>query len=336
MILDDSGRLIWFKAVRDRELAMDFRVQRYRGVPVLTWWQGRLIGGEGRGEGVIYDNHYEAVRRVRAGNGFRADSHEFELTPQGSALLVVYDAVRRDLRSVGGRRNGVVVQAVVQEIDIETGLVLFEWHSLGNIGLAESSERVPRTRAQWDYVHLNSVALDAAGNFIVSARHTNAVYRLSRASGRILWRLGGERSDFRMGDGTRFAKQHDARPQPDGSLTLFDNSAPPPVREASRAVTIVLDTERMTATLRGALTHPGKLLSATQGNAQRLRVAACSSAGAHVAGSPNTTPRDDSCSTATSDAATTATARTASRGRAGRRRRPSCSRPAEATGSSPA
>jgi hypothetical protein len=73
-----------------------------------------------------------------------------------------------------------------------------------------------------------------------------------------------------MGAGTRFAQQHDARPHPDGSVTIFDNSAPPPVREASRAVTIALDTGRKTATLRSALIHPDKLLSATQGNAQRL------------------------------------------------------------------
>jgi hypothetical protein len=160
------------------------------------------------------------------------------------------------------------VQAVVQEIDIATGLVLFEWHSLGNIGLSESHEPVPERSAQWDYVHANSVALDAGGDVIVSARHTSSVFRISRESGRILWRLGGSRSDFRMGEGTHFYNQHDARPQADGTLTLFDNSAPPPRRKASRAITLRLDGDR--ATLVQALTHPEGLLSATQGGAQRL------------------------------------------------------------------
>ena len=129
---------------------------------------------------------------------------------------------------------------------------------------------MPERSGQWDYVHANSVALDGAGDFIVSARHTSSVLRISRATGRILWRLGGARSDFRMGEGTRFAKQHDARPQADGTLTLFDNSAPPPQREASRAITLRLDSERRTATLVQALKHPDNLLSATQGGAQRL------------------------------------------------------------------
>ena len=270
MIIDDSGHVVWFNAIGNRELASDFRVQSYRGQPVLTWWQGRLIGGEGRGEGKIYDSSYRPIRRVRAGNGFSADTHEFELTSRGTALLLIYDAVRRDLRSVGGSRRGIAVQAVVQEVDIATGLVVFEWHSLGNIGLSESHQRVPRYDGQWDYVHANSVALDAAGDFIVSARHTSAVYRISRRTGRIIWRLGGERSDFRMGAGTRFWNQHDARMQPDGSLTLFDNSAAPPMRRASRAVTLALDTTRMTATLQTALTHPRGLLSATQGGVQKL------------------------------------------------------------------
>jgi hypothetical protein len=262
MIIDDTGKLIWFRAMRNRELISDFRVQTYRGQPVLTWWQGRLAGGYGRGEGVIYDTSYRAVRRVRARNGHHADVHEFELTDRGSALLIVYDPVRRP--------EGNVVQAVVQEVDLATGLVLFEWHSIGNIALSESFRRRESPRSRWDYVHLNSVALDAHGDFILSARATNAVYKISRATGRIVWRLGGKRSDFRLGPGARFALQHDARLQPDGSITVYDNSASPAVRKRSRAITLVLDEQRKTATLRRALTHPEGLLSATQGSAQRL------------------------------------------------------------------
>ena len=266
MIVDDFGRLVWFNAVGNRELATDFRVQSYLGKPVLTWWQGRLSGGHGRGEGVIYDTRYRPVRRVRAGNGFRADEHEFELTPRGTALLVIYDAVRRDLSSVGAK--GYPIQAVVQEIDIATGLVLFEWHSLGNIGLSESHAPKPRGGGAWDYVHANSVALDAHGNFIVSGRLTSAVYKISRRTGKILWRLGGTRSDFRFGEGATFWQQHDARPQPDGTLTLFDNAYPR--RKHSRAVRLALDMGKMTATLRTALTHPAGLLASTQGGVQAL------------------------------------------------------------------
>ena len=268
MIIDDFGNLVWFHPSPNRELATDFRVQTYQGQPVLTWWQGRLSGGEGEGEGVLYDTSYQPVRRVRAGNGFYADGHEFQLTDHDTALLIAYDPILRDLSHIGGR--GSVVQAVIQEIDIATGLVLFEWHSLGNIAYAESHQRLPQYGGKWDYVHPNSVDLDADGDFILSARHTSTVYKISRTTGRIVWRLNGKDSDFKMGPGTSFFNQHDARVEPDGNLTLFDNASPPPKRKASRGLTLKLDTQAMTATLVSARTHPLNLLAATQGGAQRL------------------------------------------------------------------
>ncbi len=270
MILDDDGQVVWFRPAGHREEATDFRVQTYQGKPVLTWWQGRLIGGDGRGEGVIYDDHYRALPRVRAGNGYSMDLHEFELTPQGTALIISYDPVIEDLRAFGGPRDGIVVDGVVQEIDVATGLVLFEWHSIGSVSFEDTHERAPKGHGQWDYMHLNSVALDTDGNLVVSARHTSTVYKLDRSTGKILWRLGGEHSDFKLGPGATFGSQHDARPQPDGTLTLFDNATPPPLRKASRAVTLRLDTQRHTATLARSLSHPDGLLAATQGSVSLL------------------------------------------------------------------
>jgi hypothetical protein len=270
MILDGAGHVVWFKPAGNREEATDFRVQTYQGRPVLTWWQGRLVGGEGRGEGVIYDEHYRPVRRVRAGNGFSADLHEFLLTPQGTALLLSYDRVKMDLRSYGGSRDGTVVDGVVQEVDIDTGLVLFEWHSVDHIPLSDSTARAPKGSEGWDYVHLNSVALNRDGDFIVSARRASTVFRIDRRTGRIVWSMGGKSPTLKMGPGTSFHLQHDARPHPDGTITVFDNSAPPAIRKASRAVTIRVDATTGTATLVRALTHPTGLLSATQGSVQML------------------------------------------------------------------
>ena len=158
----------------------------------------------------------------------------------------------------------------MQEIDIATGLVLFEWHSLGNIGLSESHAPGPRHGGEWDYVHANSVALDADGDFIVSARLTSAVYKISRRTGKILWRLGGTRSDFRWGGEGAFWQQHDARPQPDGTLTLFDKAVPPR-RKHSRAITTRARHGAQGRRRCGqALTHPTGLLVGTQGGVQAL------------------------------------------------------------------
>ncbi|MBE2320645.1 aryl-sulfate sulfotransferase [Solirubrobacter sp. CPCC 204708] len=257
MVIDDRGQLVWFRELPRDTAAFDVRVQSYRGEPVITWWQGKLVGGGGRGEGVIFDAEYDLVRRVRMGNGFKADSHEFTLTPNGTALLIGYDAVYRD--------EGRVLQAVVQEVDVATGLVLFEWHSIGNVATAESYRRRVSRRQHLDYMHLNSVAVAEGGDFVLSARGTNAVYKVSRATGRVLWRLGGKRSDFRQDAGTRFFEQHDVRPGPDDTLTLFDNARR---GHRSRALTVRLDGRR--ARLVASRTHPLDLHASTQGGVQPL------------------------------------------------------------------
>ncbi len=115
MIIDDQGQLVWYSKYTS---ARDFKVQRYRGKPVLTWWEGRVVAGHGEGEYVIFDDSYREINRVRAGNGYRGDLHEFLITPQDTALLMAYEAVRMDLSAVGGPQDGVVLDGIAQEVDI--------------------------------------------------------------------------------------------------------------------------------------------------------------------------------------------------------------------------
>jgi hypothetical protein len=175
------------------------------------------------------------------------------ITERGTALLMAYDYVQRNLRRLGGRRNGTVLDNVVQEVDLSTGLVLFEWHSLGQVGLDDSRSR-PRGERAWDYFHINSVAEDTDGNLIVGARNTCALYKLDRHTGRILWQLGGRGGDFRMGKGTRFCFQHDARRAGPGRISLFDNAAGPSGRRGARATA----SRRQSASARGRATSPSR------------------------------------------------------------------------------
>ena len=195
------------------------------------------------------------------------------LTDRGTALLLAYDRVapRPALRR-RRPRAGVVVDNVVQEVDLATGLVLFEWHSLGQVALADSRER-PQGRKSWDYFHINSVEADRDGDLIISARNTCALYKLDRETGEIVWQLGGGKgNDFRMGKGTRFCFQHDARRAPDGSITMFDNEAGPPVlARESRAIALRVDEDAKRVRLQRAYTHPGRLLAFNQGAASMQR-----------------------------------------------------------------
>jgi hypothetical protein len=270
LITDDAGHAVWFHPTKPG--AADFRVQHYRGRPVLTWWQGRSTKGVGRGRYEIYDSSYRLVAEVRAGHGLQGDEHEFLITPRGTALITVYAKVPQDLTAVGGPKNGSVFDGIVQEIDIATGRVLFEWHSLEHVGLGESYlSKIPKTASQpYDYFHINSIEPGPNDTLIVSARHTHAVYEISRRTGKVLWRLGGKRSDFEMGPGTRFAWQHDARLHPDGTLTIFDDGAAPAVEKHSRALALRLDSRAMSARLVRAYVHPAGILASSQGNMQML------------------------------------------------------------------
>ena len=270
MILDNSGQPVWFRPLKREELdVMDFKVQTYRGEAVLTFWEGEHTG-YGLGEYVILDRSYGEVRRVRAGNGYRGDHHEFLITPQNTALLTIYDPVRVDLSRVGGPKDGEVLDGIVQEVDIESGEVLFEWHSLDHVSLEESYHRPSKDqKSPFDYFHINSIEVDYDSNLLVSARRTSTVYKIERDSGEVIWRLGGKRSDFEMGPGTRTAWQHDARRQPNGTITIFDNGD---IKkdELSYGLVLEVDEEKMRATLVRRYAHPDRQVAATQGNMQVL------------------------------------------------------------------
>ncbi|KAF7122816.1 hypothetical protein CNMCM5793_000926 [Aspergillus hiratsukae] len=89
-------------------------------------------------------------------------------------------------------------------------ILLDEWSSVGHIPIHESvtvnSWDSPSGQPGWDYVHVNAVDKNAAGDYILSARFTNTIYLVSGQDGHIIWRLGGKFSDF-VQDFT-FSKQH--------------------------------------------------------------------------------------------------------------------------------
>jgi hypothetical protein len=273
MILDEDGSLLWFKALAHGTRASDFRVQRYEGKPVLTWWQDPLVaGGSSDSGGAIADDAYRIVRVVRAGNGYQPDLHEFQLTPRDTAYVTVYDALDCDLRAVGGPTDAAVADTLLQEIDVRTGLVRYEWHSLDHVALADAHTSAAQSsrKTPFDYFHINSVDVQHDGSLLVDSRNTWAAYDVDARTGQVRWRLGGRHSSFKLGAGAAIAYQHDAREQPDGAITFFDNGATPAVHPQSRAIQLRLDTHAMTATLVRVARHDKPLVAGSQGNLQAL------------------------------------------------------------------
>jgi hypothetical protein len=271
-ILEPDGALVWFKPVPPGDEAANLRVQQYEGKPALTWWEGQVIAGHGRGDDYVYSTSYERLAVVHAGNGLQADLHEFDLTPQGTALISAYQPIHWNLASIKGPSAGLLDDSVVQEIDLKTGLVMFEWHALGHVGLGDSYAPTPHLSSTvYDFFHLNSIQPQANGDLLIDARNTWAAYMIDTVTGATLWQLGGKRSSFKLGSGVRFAWQHDAELLPEGNVSIFDDEASPTEGAQSRAITVALDSATHTATLARQLTHPGtRILTQSQGNAQAL------------------------------------------------------------------
>lgn len=281
-IISNTGRTIWFHPVPAGQEAADFRTQTYRGRPVLTWWQGTGLGGLSSGTDYIYDQHYRQIAEVHAGNGYSTDGHEFLITPWNTALILSYATTTADLTSIGGPANQTVIDGVVQEIDIRTGRVLFEWNSQDHVPFAESEQPLPASPSTpWDWFHVNAVHVDTDGNLLVDARDTWTVYKVNRHTGHIVWRLGGKDSTFALraapgqqldSAGEIFAWQHDPEALGHGRYTVFDNdSTGTPLLPHSRAVTIQLDEKARTATLVRSDDQPEGLAAASQGNSQTTR-----------------------------------------------------------------
>jgi Arylsulfotransferase (ASST) len=272
MIVDQAGNLVWFHPLPAGEDATNFEVQQLDGKPVLTWWQGKVLEvGFGQGENVIYDTSYKQVGVVRAGNGYHADLHEIRLTPQGTAWIDAFYPIHMNLSSVHGQSNGVLSDSIVQEIDIKTGFVMWEWHALGHVPISESNNPAPTYNWPWDYVHVNSVDPGNSRDVLLSSRNTWTIYDVDIHSGGIRWRLGGAHSSFKMGAGTRFYWQHDAEFQPGGLISVFDNGSDPPKEKQSRGLLIDANASTHAAALVNQFTNPSRTLLATsQGNTLSL------------------------------------------------------------------
>jgi len=282
-IISNTGRVIWFHPLPARELAGDFRTQTYRHQPVLTWWQGPPnLGAVSGGADYVYNDRYQKIAEVKGGDGYSPDGQEFLITPAGTALTIADTVTTANLTSIGGPADQKVVDSIVQEIDISTGKVLFQWNPAGHVPYADSEQPRPASAATpWDWFYVNAVHLDTDGNLLISARYAWAVYKVSLPTGQIMWKLGGKHSTFKLTAapgqvldqaGEIFAYQHDPEAIGNDEYTVFDDESGTGSTgyqlPYSRVVTIKLDPATRVATLVKSIKQPEDLLASEEGNAQ--------------------------------------------------------------------
>ncbi len=309
LIMDNAGNPVWFHPVSstNQAQATDFRVQHYRGKPVLTWWQGTLAGtvpsSLPAGTALpgaryyVYNQHYQKIRTISARHGFTADVHEFLITPRGEALFLATKVVKADLTPYGGVEDGSYVDFEVQKIHLGTGKLVYAWNVSDHIPLSASIVPAPTTANEvWDAYHLNSIAEAPDGSLLISGRNTWSVYEVDnparRGGGEVRWQVGGKPQSlwpqFDMSDDitgpydSSFQWQHDARYEPVSGvlppgqlqISLFDDAgADDPYPEPfgpGRGLILNLDFHDMTASVLKTYPHDPPLFPNSQGNVESL------------------------------------------------------------------
>ena len=288
-ITDRAGHELWFHAAPAGDVDSDLRTQVLDGKPVLTFWEGTGFGGLSNGTDYVYNDRYRRIAAVHAGHGLTTDGHEFLLTGADDAYILSYDTATANLTSIGGPSDQTVIDGIVQEVNVATGRVLWTWNSARHVPYGNSEQPLPASPSTpWDWFHVNAVHLDTDGNLLIDARDTWTTYKVSRADGQIIWRLGGKESSFRLAAapgqtlnnaGRIFAWQHDPEAIGHDEYTFFDNesagagntgAASTAELGYSRIDTVKLDPATRTATLVATDDQPEQGIASSQGNGQRL------------------------------------------------------------------
>ena len=260
MILDRRGELLWAHHFENKfgGQAYDFMVQKYKGEDYLTFWLGDdRVRGHGSGFYYLLNSSYNIVHKVGGVNGMSADLHEFLITPEGTALMTIYEIVPGDVSSFRNfdpenpedQDPNWVWDCVFQEIDIESGELIFEWRASEHYNITDTYRGIGPGGTKgdpFDWFHINSISKDELGNFLISARYPHSLTYIDGKTTEIIWQLGGKKNSFMDlsgGNATNFAWQHDARfrtldsfpklytpppPRPGFTtqlLTVFDNAA---------------------------------------------------------------------------------------------------------------
>jgi EmrB/QacA subfamily drug resistance transporter len=257
LILDDKLQPVWFKPVPEDVVAGDLALQSYDGKPALSWWQGLVTntGAIESGEDIVVNQHYQEVAHIKGADGWKLTLHEMLINGEDAWVTANKD-IPYNLSKYGGAYNGAMIDSAVQEYNLKTGKLLYDWDALKHIPLSESQATLPTNGFPWDAYHVNAIDLINGETFLVSMRDTWAAYLVNIKTGKIKWTLGGRKSSFKFGPGAEFQWQHDVKMQPGGVVTMFDDhccqltgggtyvkaSAP------SRALELKLDESTRTAT----------------------------------------------------------------------------------------
>lgn len=261
-IFDSDGYLMWYSQTPGHT-SLDFKYYPQSGQYSFL----NVIAGQQTLR--VLDSNLDLEATFTAQNT-SGDTHEFFRTENGNWIymtkyVTVVDLSAYTINNAPGDSATVIRGIGLQEIDA-SGTLIFEWNSNDYIHPTDFYDEYNYNVNDFDYNHGNAVAEDDDGNLLISFRHLNAIYKINRTTGEVIWILGGKSSDFTFTDNDFFSGQHYIRKQQNGNYSLFDNGNMSPNSAQTRGVEYSLDTVNWIATKSFEIIHPDEFYSRAMGN----------------------------------------------------------------------
>src|SRR5665213_1675755 len=265
MMVTNDGTPVWYKQLTNA--AFDFKELPNGYLHYAQQYQALSWGGGGYVTHEILDENFNDVESIRAGNGYNAECHDFQMLPNGHVLVTSYYMTRVDLSKIvtNGNPAALVSGAIIQELDAQRNVV-FQWRSWDHYPF--TSQWVNSTAAVISSMfHVNCVFEDTDGNIVISTPQW--VKKISRQTGQVMWHLGGAENQFTFVgvsplEGTNSFAGHAINRLPNGDVLIYKNGTP------SKAYEYALDETNKIATYVWSFTPHPSVSGPSQGDAQRL------------------------------------------------------------------
>jgi len=226
-IINKEGDVVWYN-LYDKTVRRAFSWTKHQSI-ISTYDSAEIVEIDLMGNEIL-DMNLEGI------NISNKLHHEIMYNQQDQIAVLTLDSARMDLRKYGGMKDQMLRGDGLIVLDRQ-GKKIWEWNILQhtnpnvlNIGPFDLTD-------SWG--HANSFAYDKDGNFVVSFRDFNQVWKINSVDGSIMWRLG-KGGDFEMDADSYFMRQHSIHFNKKGELMMFDNGSPSE-RPISRVMCFRLD-----------------------------------------------------------------------------------------------
>lgn len=270
MIIDNEGTPVWYEKLDTHEI-YDFKVQPNGFLTSAPFIEEHSYTGGGDAYHEIRDENYNILEEIHGKNDYVAESHDFQILPNGNILQFGYYMSEVDMSSIvnNGHPGAITSGGVVQELDAQRNVV-FQWRSWDYFDFETYQNWGRRSTGKvLSPHHLNDINQDPDGNIILGT--PSEIRKINRQTGEIMWTLGGVYNEYTpVGEGADVSHfgGHATHRIENGNFLMYDNGG-----RGGGSSTIheyTLDEVNKTATHVWSWEPPMEIAAWHRGNAQRL------------------------------------------------------------------